>query len=77
VVLALATALVVVGEVVTWFLLRSQGNDLGGDQAHYLIAGQPMSHLSHHPLPEYSRDFLTHFVYNWAAGASVTDHSWR
>jgi hypothetical protein len=74
-VLVLAAALVVVGEILTWFLLRSQGNDLGGDQAHYLIASQALGHLSLHPLPEYSRDFLTHFVYNWPGGASIANHS--
>src|SRR5580704_10504130 len=70
-----ATVLVVVGEVLTWLLLRSQGNDLGGDQAHYLIAGQALSHLSLHPLPFYQRDFATHFIYHWPAGASVTNHT--
>lgn len=65
----------VLGEVLTWLLLRSQGNDLGGDQAHYLIAGQALSHLSLHPAPEYSRDFLTHFIYRWPHGATVTDYS--
>jgi hypothetical protein len=71
----LATALLVVGQALTWLLLRSQGNDLGGDQAHYLIAGQAISHLSFHPLAQYQRDFLTHFIYNWPTGAKVTDHT--
>jgi hypothetical protein len=69
------TILVVLGEILTWLLLRSQGNDLGGDQAHYLIAAQALSHLSVHPLPYYQRDFLTHFIYNWPAGASLTNHA--
>jgi hypothetical protein len=71
----LAFILIVLGEVAAWFLLRSQGNDFGGDQAHYLIAGQALSHLSLHPLPQYGRDFVTHFVYRWPAGASITDHT--
>jgi hypothetical protein len=70
-----ASVLVVLGEALTWLLLRSQGNDLGGDQAHYLIAGQALSHLSLHPLPEYQRDFLTRFVYNWSPGASLSNHA--
>ncbi len=72
--LVVATVLVVIGEVLSWLLLRSQGNDLGGDQAHYLIAGQALSHLSLHPLPQYHQDFLTHFIYKWPPGASVTNH---
>jgi hypothetical protein len=67
--------LVVLGEVCTWFLLRSQGNDLGGDQAHYLIAGQAVRHLSVLPSPQYRRDFVTHFVYSWPKGASVNNHA--
>jgi hypothetical protein len=70
----LATVAVTLVEALTWLLLRSQGNDLGGDQAHYLIAAQTLSHLSLHPLPFYQRDFLTHFIYRWPAGASVTNH---
>jgi hypothetical protein len=70
-----ATVLVVLGQGLTWLLLRSQGNDLGGDQVHYLIAGQALSHLSLHPLPEYQRDFMTRFIYNWAPGASVSNHA--
>ena len=49
--LAVAAALVVAGQVVTFLVLRSQGNDLGGDQAHYLIAAQTLAHGSLHPDP--------------------------
>jgi hypothetical protein len=70
-----AGVLMVLGQVLTWFLLRSQGGDLGGDQAHYLIAGQAVSHLSLHPLPDYGRDFLTHFIYDWPHGAAVTNQA--
>ena len=66
-------ALVVVGQVVTFLVLRSQGNDLGGDQAHYLIAAQTLAHGSLHPGPWYQRDFLAHDVYNWPAGATVSN----
>jgi hypothetical protein len=69
-----ATAALVLGQVVTWFLLRSQGAGFVGDQVHYLIAGQALSHLSLHPLPYYQRDFASHFLYQWPAGASVTNH---
>jgi hypothetical protein len=69
-----ATVLLVVGQVVTWFLLRSQGGTFVGDQVHYLIAGQALSHVSLHPLPYYQKDFLTHYLYNWPTNASVTDH---
>lgn len=72
--LVAATVLLVIGQVVTWFLLRSQGGSFVGDQVHYLIAGQALSHLSLHPLPYYQKDFLSHFLYNWPAGASVTNH---
>ena len=71
--LCAAAALIVVGEIVTFLLLRSQGNDLGGDQAHYLIAAQALAHGSVHPGPWYQRDFLAHYVYNWPAGATVSN----
>jgi hypothetical protein len=73
--LLLATVVVAIGEVLAWLVLRSQGNDLGGDQAHYLIAGQAVSHFSLHPLAQYQRDFVTHFIYTWPTGAKVTDHT--
>ncbi len=71
--LSAATALLVVGQIVAFFLLRSQGNDLGGDQAHYLIAAQALAHGSVHLGPAYQRDFLAHYVYNWPAGATVSN----
>jgi hypothetical protein len=71
--LSVAAALVVVGQVVTFFLLRSQGNDLGGDQANYLIAAQALAHGSLHLGPWYQRDFLAHYVYNWPAGATTSN----
>ncbi len=71
--LCAAAALIVVGEIVTFLLLRSQGNDLGGDQAHYLIAAQALAHGSVHPGPWYQRDFLAHYVYNWPVGATVSN----
>ncbi len=71
--LAVAAALVVAGQVVTFLVLRSQGNDLGGDQAHYLIAAQTLAHGSLHPGPWYQRDFLAHYVYDWPAGATASN----
>jgi hypothetical protein len=71
----LASALVVLAEAAAWLLMRSQGNDLGGDQAHYLIAGQALSHFSLHPLAQYQRDFATHFIFNWPSGAKVSDYT--
>ncbi|HEY1827781.1 MAG TPA: hypothetical protein VGF87_07160 [Acidimicrobiales bacterium] len=71
--LAVATVLTTIGEGLAWLLVRSQGVDLGGDQAHYLIAGQAVSHLSFNPLPEYQRDFLTHFIYRWPPNATIAN----
>jgi hypothetical protein len=73
--LVLVTAGVVVGEVLAWFLLRSQGNDLGGDQVHYLVAGQALSHLTLNMASAYRADFLSHAIFNWPHGASVTNHA--
>jgi hypothetical protein len=72
--LGVATVVLVLGQVLTWFLLRSQGGTFVGDQVHYLIAGQALSHLSLHPLPYYSKDFVSHYLYSWPPGASVTNH---
>ncbi|HEY1831222.1 MAG TPA: hypothetical protein VGG38_13375 [Acidimicrobiales bacterium] len=71
----IGAVLITVGEGLTWLLLRSQGNDLGGDQAHYLIASRAVSHGSVHPLPQYARDFATHFIYRWPPGAALTNHA--
>ena len=73
--LVLGVVGVAVGEVLTWFLLRSQGNDLGGDQAHYLIAGQALRHLSLNMAPDYRADFLSHAIFNWPPAATVTNHA--
>ncbi len=73
--LVLGVVGVAIGEALTWLLLRSQGNDLGGDQAHYLIAGQALSHLSLNMAPDYRADFLSHAIFNWPAAATVTNHA--
>ena len=65
------TLAVVAGEIVTWFLVRSQGNVVGGDSPHYLIAAQALSHLTVDVIPAYARDMITHTVYNWPVGTTV------
>ena len=70
--LALAVVAIVIGEIFTWFLLRSQGTLISGDSPHYLIAAQTLSHLSVHVLPQYSADLASHYVYAWPSGATLT-----
>ena len=70
--LALAVVAIVVGEILTWLLLRSQGNVITGDSPHYLIAAQTLSHLSVHVLPQYRTDLATHYIYAWPQGATLS-----
>ena len=70
--LSLAVVAIVIGEIFTWFLLRSQGTVISGDSPHYLIAAQTLSHLSVHVLPQYSADLASHYVYAWPTGATLT-----
>ena len=70
--LALAVVVIVIGEIFTWFLLRSQGTLISGDSPHYLIAAQTLSHLSVHVLPQYSADLVSHYIYAWPTGATLT-----
>ena len=70
--LALATVAIVIGEIFTWFLLRSQGTLISGDSPHYLIAAETLSHLSVHVLPQYRADLLSHYIYAWPQGATLS-----
>ena len=70
--LALATVAIVLGEIFTWFLLRSQGTLISGDSPHYLIAAETLSHLSVHVLPQYRADLLSHYIYAWPQGATLS-----
>ena len=70
--LALAVVAIVIGEIFTWFLLRSQGTVISGDSPHYLIAAETLSHLSVHVLPQYRADLVSHYIYAWPAGATLT-----
>ena len=70
--LVIAVVAVVVGEMLTWLLLRSQGNVITGDSPHYLIAAETLSHLSVHVLPQYQADLASHYIYAWPAGATLT-----
>jgi hypothetical protein len=70
--LAVAVVAIVVGEILTWLLLRSQGNVITGDSPHYLIAAQTLSHLSVHVLPQYRSDLATHYIYAWPQGATLS-----
>ena len=70
--LAAAVVAIVVGEILTWLLLRSQGNVITGDSPHYLIAAQTLSHLSVHVLPQYRTDLATHYIYAWPQGATLS-----
>jgi hypothetical protein len=69
--LVLAVVAIVVGEILTWFLLRSQGTLISGDSPHYLIAAETLSHLSVHVLPQYRADLMSHYIYAWPAGATL------
>ena len=70
--LALAVVAIVIGEIFTWFLLRSQGTLISGDSPHYLIAAETLSHLSVHVLPQYRADLVSHYIYAWPQGATLS-----
>ena len=70
--LALAVVAIVIGEILTWFLLRSQGTLISGDSPHYLIAAETLSHLSVHVLPQYRADLASHYIYAWPQGATLS-----
>jgi hypothetical protein len=65
------TLAVVVGEIVAWFLVRSQGNVIAGDSPHYLIAAQSLSHFTLDVVPAYARDMVSRAVYDWPIGTTV------
>ena len=69
--LALAVVAIVIGEIFTWFLLRSQGTVISGDSPHYLIAAETLRHLSVHVLPQYRADLMSHYIYAWPQGATL------
>ena len=69
--LVLAVVAIVVGEIFTWFLLRSQGTLISGDSPHYLIAAETLSHLSVHVLPQFRADLMSHYIYAWPKGATL------
>ena len=70
--LVLAVAAIVIGEILTWFLLRSQGTLISGDSPHYLIAAETLSHSSVHVLPQYRADLASHYIYAWPQGATLS-----
>ena len=70
--LALAVVDIVIVEILTWFLLRSQGTLISGDSPHYLIAAETLRHLSVHVLPQYRADLVSHYIYAWPKGATLT-----
>lgn len=70
--LIIAVVAIVIGEILTWLLLRSQGTLISGDSPHYLIAAETLSHLSVHVLPQYRTDLATHYIYAWPPGATLT-----
>ena len=69
--LVLGVAAIVIGEIITWFLLRSQGTLISGDSPHYLIAAETLSHLSVHVLPQFRADLMSHYIYAWPKGATL------
>ena len=69
--LAAWTVAVVAGEIAAWLLVRSQGNVIGGDSPHYLIAALSLRHLTTNVLPAYGTDMISHAVYDWPAGTTV------
>ena len=69
--LALAVVAIVIGESLTWLLLRSQGTLITGDAPHYLITAETLSHLSVHVLPQYRADLASHYIYAWPKGATL------
>ncbi len=70
--LVVAVAAIVVGEILAWFLLRSQGYVITGDSPHYLIAAQALDHLSVHVLPQYRTDLASHYIFAWPQGATLS-----
>jgi hypothetical protein len=70
--LAVAVVAIVVGEILAWFLLRSQGYVITGDSPHYLIAAQALNHLSVHVLPQYRTDLASHYIFAWPQGATLS-----
>ena len=70
--LALSVVAIVIGEIFTWFLLRSQGAVITGDSPHYLIAAEALSHLSVHVLPQYRLDLMSHYIFAWPQGATLS-----
>ena len=69
--LVLGVVAIVIGEILTWFLLRSQGTLISGDSPHYLIAAETLSHLSVHVLPQFRADLMSHYIYAWPKGATL------
>ncbi len=69
--LVIAVVAIVIGEILTWFLLRSQGTLISGDSPHYLIAAETLSHLGVHVLPQYRADLVSHYIYAWPKGATL------
>ncbi|MFZ0249572.1 MAG: hypothetical protein WAL61_06470 [Acidimicrobiales bacterium] len=69
--LALVVVAIVIVEIATWFLLRSQGYLITGDSPHYLIAGETLSHLSVHVLPQFQSDLASHYIFAWPQGATL------
>jgi len=69
--LVVAAVAIVLVEIATWFLVRSQGNVISGDSPNYLIAAQALSHLTVHVLPAFSADLRSHYVFAWPLGATV------
>jgi hypothetical protein len=69
--LALAVVAIVIVECATWLLLRSQGYLITGDSPHYLIAGETLSHLSVHVLPQFQADLASHYIFAWPQGATL------
>ena len=66
------TVVLVFGEIAAWLLVRSQGNAMAGDSPHYLIAAVSLSRLTLNPLPAYARDMITHAIFDWPPGTTVT-----
>lgn len=63
--------MVVIGEIGAWLVVRSQGNVIGGDSPHYLIAALSLRHLTMDVLPAYAKDMVSRAVYDWPPGTTV------
>ena len=63
---------VIIGQIATWFLLRSQGWVISGDSPHYLIAARTLANFSLHVLPAYRADLQSRSIFNWPHTPGLT-----